>query len=253
MRVRVGRGDRRVLWSALVSVLVVLVVGVAPPSSSPVGASAPLGQVTIVARGISVPFGIAAGPDGNLWFTNYGNDSIGRITPAGVVSTYTGAGISHPVGIAAGPDGNVWFTTLVSNSIGWVGAGVSGSCEGFVGVTPTRLLDTRSGPVPSGYPVGARLAGPGEIILDVTGVGPVPVDAKAVVLNVTSTQASSASGFVTVYPDGVARPTASNLNLNPGQNLPNLVTVKAGASGKVRLYTNTGATHLIADVVGYYR
>ena len=125
-------------------------------------------------------------------------------------------------------------------------------CEGFVGVTPTRLLDTRSGPVPPGYPVGQRLSGPGEIVLDVTGVGPVPANATAVVLNVTSTQASSASGFVTVYPDGVARPTASNLNLNPGQNLPNLVTVKVGASGNVRLYTNTGAVHLIADVVGYY-
>ena len=30
--------------------------------------------------GISGLQGITAGPDGALWFTNYGNDSIGRIT-----------------------------------------------------------------------------------------------------------------------------------------------------------------------------
>ena len=59
---------------------------------------------------ISAPWGIAAGPDGNLWFTNYNNNSIGRITPAGVVSSFTDPSISGPYGIAAGPDGNLWFT-----------------------------------------------------------------------------------------------------------------------------------------------
>jgi streptogramin lyase len=55
--------------------------------------------------------GIAAGPDGNLWFTEY-HDRIGRITPGGKVTLFR-AGISYqsyPTGIAAGPDGNLWFT-----------------------------------------------------------------------------------------------------------------------------------------------
>ena len=34
---------------------------------------------------ISDPVGITRGPDGALWFTNYGNDTIGRITTAGAV------------------------------------------------------------------------------------------------------------------------------------------------------------------------
>jgi streptogramin lyase len=34
----------------------------------------------------SHPFGIAAGPDGNLWFTEYSGNKIGRITTAGVVT-----------------------------------------------------------------------------------------------------------------------------------------------------------------------
>ncbi len=68
---------------------------------------------------ISDPTGITAGPDGNLWFTNAGNNSsIGRVTPAGVVTKFTDPTISHPEGIAAGPDGNLWFTNNYNNSIG---------------------------------------------------------------------------------------------------------------------------------------
>lgn len=29
----------------------------------------------------SEPLGITAGPDGNLWFTDYGTSKIGKITP----------------------------------------------------------------------------------------------------------------------------------------------------------------------------
>src|ERR1700685_1199140 len=47
---------------------------------------------------ISSPIGIAAGPDGALWFTNAGNGSIGRITTTGAVSNFAGAGISDPQG-----------------------------------------------------------------------------------------------------------------------------------------------------------
>jgi len=55
---------------------------------------------------------ITAGPDGALWFTNagYGNNSIGRITTAGVVTNYTDSSIDDPEGITAGPDGSLWFT-----------------------------------------------------------------------------------------------------------------------------------------------
>ena len=68
------------------------------------------------------PDEIAAGPDGALWFTNRGNNKIGRITTAGTVTTYTDPGISDPWGIAPGPDGALWFTEFFngghSNSIG---------------------------------------------------------------------------------------------------------------------------------------
>ena len=37
---------------------------------------------------IDGPTGITSAPDGNLWFTNEDGDSVGRITPAGVVSNF---------------------------------------------------------------------------------------------------------------------------------------------------------------------
>ena len=70
---------------------------------------------------ISDPYGIAAGPDGALWFTNNTNNSIGRITTDGVVTNFTGAGISGPTDIATGSDGALWFTNGGNNSIGRIG------------------------------------------------------------------------------------------------------------------------------------
>ena len=50
----------------------------------------------------SLPGDIARGSDGNLWFTEFGSDRIGRITPAGVITDFALAAGSGPTGIAAG-------------------------------------------------------------------------------------------------------------------------------------------------------
>ena len=52
------------------------------------------------------------GPDGNLWFTEWGDPGlpVRRITPAGTVTPFpapAGVKLYH---LAAGPDGNLWFT-----------------------------------------------------------------------------------------------------------------------------------------------
>src|ERR1700692_4901979 len=86
--------------------------------------------------------------------------------------------------------------------------------------------------------------------LTVAGRGGVPVDAEAVVLNVTVTEALG-PGFVTVYPCGSERPTASNLNYVVGSTMPNAVIAKVGANGQVCLYT-LAPVHLIVDVNGYF-
>ncbi len=80
-----------------------------PPTHQPAGiiAEFPLPTSEIF------PAGIAAGPDGNLWFT--ASTSVGdiskleRITPAGQITEFA-LPPSIPLEIVAGPDGNLWFT-----------------------------------------------------------------------------------------------------------------------------------------------
>ncbi|MEV8624170.1 N-acetylmuramoyl-L-alanine amidase [Streptomyces sp. NBC_01268] len=114
-------------------------------------------------------------------------------------------------------------------------------------LTPTRLMDTRSG---LGVPK-AKVGPAGEVTLQVAGQGGVPATgAGAVVLNVTAT-GPTATSFVSVYPNGTARTSASNLNFTAGKTIPNLVVVPV-VDGKVKFYNHAGSVDLIADVTGYY-
>ncbi len=76
------------------------------------------------------PWGLTAGPDGNLWFTeNFGPiQQIGRMNPlTGVVTQFPlnplGSQVPDPRSITAGPDGNLWFTELQGNAIGRITTG----------------------------------------------------------------------------------------------------------------------------------
>jgi virginiamycin B lyase len=65
----------------------------------------------------SSPWGITAGPDGALWFTELAAGQIGRITTAGTINEFqTMSG--HPAGITTGPDGALWFADSGNNKIG---------------------------------------------------------------------------------------------------------------------------------------
>ncbi|MFL5358203.1 Virginiamycin B lyase [Archangium sp.] len=61
------------------------------------------------------PDQLTVGSDGNIYFTMPAQPStIGRITPAGVITVFTppndGGYHSFPADITSGPDGNLWFT-----------------------------------------------------------------------------------------------------------------------------------------------
>jgi virginiamycin B lyase len=64
------------------------------------------------------PRTIAAGPDGNLWFTEQNTNRIGLIDTAGNVTEILLHANSGPDGIVAGPDGALWFTELTAGKIG---------------------------------------------------------------------------------------------------------------------------------------
>jgi hypothetical protein len=117
-------------------------------------------------------------------------------------------------------------------------------------VVPSRILDTRS--APQGVPAG-KVGPDAEITVDVTGgASGVPADGvSAVVINATGTQATDFT-YLTVHASDEPRPPTSNLNFGPGQDVANLVTVKVGSDGNVKVYNAVGSTHLVVDVVGWY-
>src|SRR5437879_3166032 len=57
------------------------------------------------------PAGIAPGSDGNIWFTEFWSNGIGRMSPSGQLTEFPiSTPGTQPRGIVAGPDGNLWFT-----------------------------------------------------------------------------------------------------------------------------------------------
>lgn len=62
--------------------------------------------------------GVAAGPDGNLWFAQ-GMPNMGQITPMGKVTEFAQpAGGDGTQGITAGPECTVWFADIGAERIG---------------------------------------------------------------------------------------------------------------------------------------
>ncbi|GAA5189556.1 hypothetical protein GCM10023322_42650 [Rugosimonospora acidiphila] len=126
--------------------------------------------------------------------------------------------------------------------------GVVGAAGTYFPLPPTRILDTRNG---NGTPAGMLGVG-GIIHLQVEGRGGVPANGvSAVVLNVTVTSGTVAS-FLTVWPEGSARPGVSNIDFPAGWTGANNTTVAIGSGGKVDIYNLTGRVTVIADVIGYY-
>lgn len=112
---------------------------------------------------------------------------------------------------------------------------------GFTPAGPTRLLDTRT----TGGPIGAGATR----TLHITGV---PADVRAVALNVTVTDPTTA-GFLTVFPSQGSQPTSSNLNFTAGETVANQVIVPVGPDGSIELFNKNGTTDAIVDLAGYYQ
>lgn len=119
----------------------------------------------------------------------------------------------------------------------------------YRGLTPERIMDTRTG---LGGSSGAVVRG-APVSLSVLGVGGVPASGvTAVALNVTVTNTTTPS-FLTVFPAGQARPTASNVNWDrAGVTAANSVVVKVGDGGRVEFANGFGAVDVIVDVAGWF-
>ncbi|WP_189887265.1 FlgD immunoglobulin-like domain containing protein [Streptomyces xantholiticus] len=140
---------------------------------------------------------------------------------------------------------NAGSVNLIADVAGYFTAEGSGST--YEPVTPTRFMDTRTG---LGVPQ-AKVGAGQTVTLQVTGKHGLPASGvTGVVMNVTGTTAT-ATTYVSAYPNGTTRTSASSLNLVAGQTAPNLVVVPV-VNGKVSFYNNAGSVNLIADVAGYF-
>ena len=191
-------------------------------------------------------------PSAQGWITVW---PTGQPRPLASNLNYT-AGLTVPNMVIArvGTDGNISLynntgtTHLIVDIMGWYPTN-----SDFAPMTSARLADTRLGnPTVDGQGPKGVVAGGTSIDVSTLGRAGLPgAGVGAVVLNVTVTQ-PSAQGWITVWPTGQPRPLASNLNYTPGRTVPNMVIARVGAGGKVSLYNNTGSTHLIVDIMGWY-
>lgn len=259
---------RAVLAAVLVSLGAVVVGGAAPAALPPaagqfvsltparvvaaqvVGANAvhtmsPLGKGGVPATGVSaVQFHLSARGSGTGSLTVYPagttrpitsnvNYTANRPTTDAVVAKLGTGGV---VLIANNGAGSV--TIYVDVTGYYLAAGTTTSGAGYVPLTPTRLVSAQAVPAAGSVPVAPL----GRVGVPATGV-------DAVVAHVVVR--STTAGYATVYPDGAARPSTSDLNYGSDYYNTNLVTAKLGANGQFRVFTTSAAT-LYVDVVGYY-
>ncbi len=116
----------------------------------------------------------------------------------------------------------------------------------FHPLTPTRIGDTRT-----------RLGGPGTLGANSTATFTVPAalrttETAALVANVTGVNRGGAGTYLTAYAAGDPRPTASNINLAPGEVRPNAAFVLLGSNAAYNVYNAVSTADVIVDVAGRF-
>ncbi len=131
----------------------------------------------------------------------------------------------------------------------------------YTPVRPCRIVDTRlaGGKIPSNTFRSFYVHGSGALI-DTQGGNPDGCTAprgepRAVHMNIVAV-GSTARGFLTVWPKGTAHPLSGVLNFSPTDKtdpISNAFTVKTGflVGEDITVYASS-ATHVVADVMGYY-
>jgi hypothetical protein len=132
---------------------------------------------------------------------------------------------------------NVGNTHLIADLVGYY---VDRTASLYNAVQPGRVLDTRGG-APIGPWQVRQVSFPW-----------LPDSATTVTLNLTAVNATTHT-YIAADPAGLpTMPVASSLNVGPGEEVPNQVTVRLGTDKTVNIFNANGQVHVIADLVGYY-
>jgi hypothetical protein len=169
------------------------------------------------------------------------------------INFVAGQTVNNTVVARTGTGGAVCIYTAAATQMTLDLHGYFPNADALIGLTPARLLETRT-TAPTTvdgrfWRLGARPAG-SVTALSVGGRGGVALSAPAVVLNLTVT-APLKNGHITVYPCDQPRPNASNINFLAGQTKATSVLVGLAANGSVCVYTAATA-HVVIDVNGYF-
>lgn len=168
-------------------------------------------------------------------------------TGTSVLNVLIGTDTSNEIIVPIGPDGKI---VLYNNagSVDLVADLVGFQTGGFAAAGPTRVLDTRTG---RGAPK-ARLGARQTLTLTLPNL---PAGTRAVVLDLTATDLTGAPNtYVSACPAAVTQTQCTGtsvLNVLPGVDATNQITVPVGTDGKLVLYNNAGTVSLVADLVGY--
>lgn len=128
---------------------------------------------------------------------------------------------------------------------------IQAPASGYTSMRPYRLVDTRKGTGAPKATVGSGKA----ISVPVAPALPAGTSVSAVAVNITATDGTG-SGVLTAYPDGEAKPNASNVNYGRSQNVANSAVIPVASDGRIDIANSmtsaTGDADVIVDVVGYY-
>ena len=151
-----------------------------------------LAEYPIMIGTSSTTIWLAAGPDGNIWYTDSSNDRVGRMTPAGVSMAFAAASGSSPLRIITGPDGNLWFTEFAGSRISKITTG--------------GLITRYTIPTSSAFPVAIASDGTtGLAFLEISKVG-----------RITATSGQFTAEYP--LPTGVLNSDGGNVVLGPDGN-----------------------------------
>jgi outer membrane protein assembly factor BamB len=215
------------------------------------------GRGGVPASAIAVTGNLTVTGQTALGFLYLGPNAIANPTSS-TLNFPLGEDRANAVTVALAPNGSLsvtYFSTtltartnVVFDVTGYFVPDASGAT--FVALTPTRLLDTRTGnglggafrsQVPRTFPVAGR--------------GGVPTNAVAVTGNLTVT-GQTTKGFLYIGPNAIANPTSSTLNFPVADNRANAVTVALATDGSLSVTyfttTPTAQTQVIFDVTGYF-
>ncbi|MDQ1246302.1 MAG: hypothetical protein QG597_670 [Actinomycetota bacterium] len=161
-----------------------------------------------------------------------------------------GASVANLAIVAPGAGGHICVYTPIQTHVfvdisGYFPAGTS-----YIPTAPVRVADTRPGQ-PVAFPL-IEIPVPAGATLEVpvAGANGIPIDAAAIVANVTAT-GPTGGGHLRVFPCGRALPNVSTLNYPAGASVANLAVIAPGRSGRVCIYSPT-QTHVFVDINGYF-